>query len=244
MRQAVTTEGLVLRRFDTGEADRVVWLLTPERGRVSAFAAAARRSRRRFAGALEPFTRLSVELVPPSHSDLFRLASAQILDGHIGIRSSLEATACASAASELVATLAVEGPVTDVGRGGYYEILLAYLRRLSLEAVSADDFYRFLMLALDVAGVRPRFAACARCGRTEATDRDRFAPAEGGRLCARCEPRGSGARLLPATLLAALRDFENGGACPLDGRELLWDYVQYQAGKPVKSMGLLQELGL
>jgi DNA repair protein RecO (recombination protein O) len=41
--------GVVLRTVDYGEADRVVTLLTAERGKVSAFARAARASRRRCA---------------------------------------------------------------------------------------------------------------------------------------------------------------------------------------------------
>ena len=30
----------------------------------------------------------------------------------------------------------------------------------------------------------------------------------------------------------------------LEGRQLLWDYAQYHAGRAVKSVALLQELGL
>src|SRR5271170_88315 len=94
--QSLTTEALILRRIDTGETDRVVWLLTPDRGRLSAFAAGARASKRRFAGALEPFTHLSVELTPPRQGDLWRLVDVQTLDAHLTLRGSLDAMACAS----------------------------------------------------------------------------------------------------------------------------------------------------
>ena len=52
---------IVLRTVDYGESDRVVTLLTAERGKLAAFARGARASRRRFGGALEPFTLLAVE---------------------------------------------------------------------------------------------------------------------------------------------------------------------------------------
>ncbi len=245
MGTTATTEALVLRRFDSGEADRVVWLLTPGRGRVSAIAAPARRSQRRFGGALEPFTRLSVELTAPTHGDLFRLIDAEILDGHLGIRASLEATSCASAAVELVAAFSVDGGVPQKGRASHYEVLLAYFRRLSQHPPEGDDLYRFVLMALDVAGVRPRFDACARCGQTEAGDHACFAPGEGGRLCERCRPRSPGARPLPRPLLEALQAFEaSGTGCPPEGRALLCDYAQEQVGKPFKSLELLRELGL
>lgn len=242
--QSLTTEALILRRIDTGEADRVVWLLTPDRGRVSAFAAGARASRRRFAGAIEPFTHLSAQLTPPRRGDLWRLVDVQILDAHVTLRGSLDTLACASAASELMSALAVEG-ATPRGRTGHYEVLLAYLRALAHRPMVANDLYRFLLLALETSGVRPRLATCARCGRSEATASEHFDPAEGGRLCGGCRPRGAGGRPLASPLLRALRSFEAGEAeCPREGRALLWDYTQHHLGKPIKSLSLLRELDL
>ena len=51
-------EAVVLASVDYGEADRVVTLFTRGRGRLTAFAAGARKSKRRFAGALELGTHL------------------------------------------------------------------------------------------------------------------------------------------------------------------------------------------
>ena len=44
------TPAVIVRAVDYGEADRVVTLLTRARGKVSAIARGARKSRRRFAG--------------------------------------------------------------------------------------------------------------------------------------------------------------------------------------------------
>src|SRR3972149_2416273 len=51
-----TTDALILRTYKLGEADRIVVFLTRDRGKKRGVAKHARRSRRRFGGALEPLT--------------------------------------------------------------------------------------------------------------------------------------------------------------------------------------------
>src|SRR5260370_35101557 len=57
-----TTEAIVLRRTDFGEADRILTLFTPSYGKVRAIAKGARRTPSRLAGHLEPFTRTQLLL--------------------------------------------------------------------------------------------------------------------------------------------------------------------------------------
>src|SRR5258707_167240 len=59
-----TTEAIVLRRTDFGEADRILTLFTPSYGKVRAIAKGARRTTSRLAGHLEPFTRTQLLLAP------------------------------------------------------------------------------------------------------------------------------------------------------------------------------------
>src|SRR5215472_3985848 len=51
-----TTDALILRTYKLGELDRIVVFLTRDRGKKRGVAKNARRSRRRFGGALEPLT--------------------------------------------------------------------------------------------------------------------------------------------------------------------------------------------
>ena len=88
MATRLKVEGIVLRTIDYGESDRIVTLLTRERGKLGAYARGARASRRRFAGLLEPFTLLSAELID-RRGDLLGLESASALRAHGGIRSDL-----------------------------------------------------------------------------------------------------------------------------------------------------------
>ena len=57
-----TTEAIVLSRFDLGEADRVLTLITPAGGKLKAIAKGVRRPTSRLGGSLEPFAELTVAL--------------------------------------------------------------------------------------------------------------------------------------------------------------------------------------
>src|ERR687890_893278 len=81
----VKTQAVVLRSIRYGEADRIVHLYTPHRGRVGAIAKGARRSRSRFGGRLEPFFRLNLVL-HEGRSDLLTVTSAETLAPHSALR--------------------------------------------------------------------------------------------------------------------------------------------------------------
>ena len=57
-----TTDAIVLSRFDLGEADRVLTLITPAGGKLKAIAKGIRRPTSRLGGSLEPFAELTVAL--------------------------------------------------------------------------------------------------------------------------------------------------------------------------------------
>jgi DNA repair protein RecO (recombination protein O) len=65
-----TTDALVLRTYPFGEADRLVVFLTRDRGKKRGVAKHARRSRRRFGGALEPMTYGRVSYAEREQRDL------------------------------------------------------------------------------------------------------------------------------------------------------------------------------
>src|SRR5919112_6798685 len=58
MAGSLKTEAVVLRSMRYAEADRILHLYTPHRGRGSAIAKGVRRTRSRFGGRLEPYFRL------------------------------------------------------------------------------------------------------------------------------------------------------------------------------------------
>jgi len=71
--QLHTSDALILRTYDLGESDRIVVFLTRDRGKKRGVAKNARRSRRRFGGALEPMTFGRVGYVERERRELVRL---------------------------------------------------------------------------------------------------------------------------------------------------------------------------
>jgi len=68
-----TADALILRTYTLGESDRIVVFLTRDRGKKRGVAKHARRSRRRFGGALEPLTFGRVGYLEHERRDLVRL---------------------------------------------------------------------------------------------------------------------------------------------------------------------------
>jgi DNA repair protein RecO (recombination protein O) len=79
-----------LRRVEYGESDLVLHLLTETSGRVATVARAARKSQKRFGGALEPFHTLRVRLEERDDKDLMTLREATIATARRRIVSDLD----------------------------------------------------------------------------------------------------------------------------------------------------------
>ena len=77
MATAYAAEAIVLRSFRTGEADRVVHLLTPA-GRVNVIAKGARKTTAKMGARLEPMTRIEA-MIQPGKGDLSTITGAHVL---------------------------------------------------------------------------------------------------------------------------------------------------------------------
>ena len=94
-----TTDAIVLSRFDYGEADRILTLITPGGGKLKAIAKGIRRPTSRIGGSLEPFAELNVLLARGRTFDVV----TQVSVGHawLNLRDSLESAATAWYLAEL-----------------------------------------------------------------------------------------------------------------------------------------------
>jgi DNA repair protein RecO (recombination protein O) len=174
---SLKTEGIVLRSLRYGEADRILHLYTPHRGRVSAIAKGVRRAKSRFGGRLEPFFRLDLVLYE-GRSEMLTVTSAETVAGYPRLREDGAARAC-----EAVARVFDDGDP----HAGVYHLLANELALLDGDPARAGraNALTFRLKLLLAAGFAPQLAACASCGETEHLMG--FSGAAGGVVCAACE---------------------------------------------------------
>ena len=192
------TRAFLLRRTEHGESDLVLALFTEKLGRIPALGRGARRSRKRFGGALEPFHALMVEVDEPGSGELFLLRDATIATTHTTLTSDLGRMDAAGRALSWVRAAAP--PRTEE------PTVWAVLERLMDRLDAAEATNPRLVLAeeglklLAAFGWGLTLSVCVRCGRPCEPGRAAMIDAEkGGLVCRAC----GGGRL---TLSGAARE--------------------------------------
>lgn len=89
MRPAEQTLGIVLKRTNYGEADRIVTLLTKDFGKIQVMAKGVRRERSKLAGGIEPFSISEISIVK-GRGDIDTLTSARLQKHYGNIVKSIE----------------------------------------------------------------------------------------------------------------------------------------------------------
>jgi DNA repair protein RecO (recombination protein O) len=162
---ARAVEAVVLRSFRYGEADRVLHLLTRERGRVGAVAKGVRRTRSRVGGRVEPLSHVEVVL-HAGRGELATVGSVELLDSGEAVRGDPYRLGVALVGVEAVTRLF---PEPDEPNGALFDGLLRFLAVAGeLAPGSAGEPARdpvalgFALKLLALAGWAPRLDACLR----------------------------------------------------------------------------------
>jgi DNA repair protein RecO (recombination protein O) len=178
----VKTDAIVLRSVRFGEADRILHLYTPGRGRLGAIAKGARRTRSRFGGRLEPFSRVRV-VCHEGRGELLTITGVETLDAHARLRDHAATLDSAARACDAVARLfETEDPHPAV-----YNLLANELALLAADATQAGhaNALAFRLKLLVAAGLGPALGGCASCGADEHLVA--YSPPAGGVVCNACE---------------------------------------------------------
>jgi DNA repair protein RecO (recombination protein O) len=249
-RRLYVTDAIVLSRFELGEADRVLTLLTPEYGKIRAIARGIRRQTSRLGGSLEPFAELRIAL---AHGRTFEVVT-QVSVGHawLRMRDSLESAATAWYLAELADRASVEG----TGAETLYRLLRRAYELLEAGMAPSRVARWYEMRLADEIGVRPEVDRCVECDRMlEPTDRFRWVPALGGVLCERhVAPPTQDARIdLSLEALKLLKAYQRMDAEALAGLRLaleverevevaLRDFVRQMLDRDPRSLAFLDEV--
>jgi DNA repair protein RecO (recombination protein O) len=165
-----------------GEADRILHIYTPHRGRVSAIAKGVRRARSRFGGRLEPYFRLTIEL-HEGRGELLTVTGAQTINGYPSLREDARALDAAARACDAVGRLFE----TSEPHPGVFNLLCRQLSLFDGDPTGATraSALAFRLKLLVAAGLAPQLGACACCGEREHLVG--FSGAAGGVVCRSCE---------------------------------------------------------
>jgi len=176
-------QGVVLRTYRLGEADRIVVLVTEHHGKVRAVAKGVRRTASKFGARLEPLSHVAL-LLWQGRSELDIINQAEVIDHFKTIREDLDRVTKGFSLLEVADQLAQERHADK----RLYDMLVGALRALS--NVERDPLLvapAFFMKCLVLEGAGPVLDVCASCGEPEsAVELVAFDLTEGGALCRRC----------------------------------------------------------
>ena len=213
----IKTDGLIIRDINVGEDDRIVTILTRERGIISASARGARRVKSRISTSTRLFCYSDFTLF--KGHEKYIIDDAQPVEFFLGVDKDLERLALAQYFAQLCAALAPQEEPAEL----FLRLMLNALSfikngKRQLPLIKAA----FEMRILTMSGYMPDIVACASCGAYEA-EKMFLDPISGTILCCDCEalipegePNAPGAKVRPELskgALAAMRhmvyaDFE------------------------------------
>jgi DNA repair protein RecO len=185
-----TAEAILLDVVSLHEFDRIVEFLTAEAGRKRGVARGARRKFSRFAGQLQPLSRVRVGWHEKEGRDLVRIDSVELLQSAELLQSSLEGILLGSYLAEHMMVFVQENESEDL----YYRLFSATLDALRDGADHQLVARYFECWVLRLAGVFPAPLDCPGCGRSMVELGAVLDLTEGALFCRDCLDGGPGFR--------------------------------------------------
>ncbi len=226
----------MIARYDHGESDRILRLLTPSRGKVGVIAPRARSPKSPYSG-----LDLGVGLRARwrERGELGRLTEAEVVDPRARLRESYERLAVASYCLELVGAFSREGQPEPKLYG------LAEMALVLLDGLDGGFESAFVAAlegkVLSFAGLCPRLGSCARCG--GALEEATLFSLQSGASHRRCAPDEEGLLVVDPETLRRLEDLRRAPLREAIAGEavedLLYRVVVFQLGRPLRSRALL-----
>ncbi|HEX2466088.1 MAG TPA: DNA repair protein RecO [Thermoanaerobaculia bacterium] len=155
-------EAILLDAIDLHERDRVVTFLTAEWGKKRGVARGARAKYSRFAGQLQPLSKVAVRWFEKEGRELVRIESVELIEPCRSLLEDLEGILLASYLAEHLVCFAQENEDSE----SLYRLLDGTLRWLA-EGVDRDLAARYFEVwVLRLAGIFPPPRECPVCGRS------------------------------------------------------------------------------
>jgi DNA repair protein RecO (recombination protein O) len=173
------SEALILRTYPFHEADLLVTLFTRTEGKLRGVAKAAKRSKRRFGGALEPLTHVTAHWEEKEKQELVRLDSCDIISSPLTHEVTYPRVVALSYVAEVIDQLLPDREPND----DIFRLTLAVVYQLRSGPVWLPLTY-FDLWIVRLIGLLPDLNACVMCGEALNGSRAYFHPLADGLLCA------------------------------------------------------------
>ncbi|GAA3584516.1 DNA repair protein RecO [Klugiella xanthotipulae] len=235
-------EAVVLRTHKLGESDRIVTMLSRDRGQIRAVAKGVRRTASKFGARLEPFMVADIQFFEGRTLDT--ITQAETLGAYGGnIAADFDRYAVANVMVETAERLTTE----DEPARQQYLLLVGALRSLARgehpPGLTRDSY---LLRALSLAGWAPNFSECVRCGGELPAAHGggtALVVQLGGTVCDACAPPGSPRMsaetiALLGTLLAGEwgRAKAHGEGTRAQARGFVSAYTQWHIERGIRSL--------
>jgi DNA repair protein RecO (recombination protein O) len=242
------TDAIILRRSDFGEADRLLTVYTPERGKLRLLAKGVRKTTSRKAGHVELFMLTNLLIAQGRTWDI--ISQAEIVEAYRGLREDLDKTGHTYYTAELLDRFTEEH---DPNRP-LFELLaltLAHLEHIDDPFIILRYFELHL---LSLTGFQPQLHFCVTCQEAlEPVDNNYFHLVDGGALCPTHGQMRPNAESLPLPVLKVLRflqteSWEKAATLQLTPKTrqqvetLLHDYITFLLERQLKSVDFLRKL--
>jgi DNA repair protein RecO (recombination protein O) len=172
------SEAIVLRTYPLREADLLVTLFTRLEGKVHGVARSAKKSKRRFGGALEPLTYVLAYYEDRERQELARLDSCDVLESPLASEVTYPRAVALGHVAELLDELLPDREAND----DVFRLTLSILAALRGNEIWMPLTY-FELWMTRLMGYLPDFSECIVCGRALNGSRAFFHALADGLMC-------------------------------------------------------------
>src|SRR6201993_1104570 len=173
------SEAIVLRTYPLRESDLLVTLFTRLEGKVKGVARSAKKSKRRFGGALEPLTYVRAFYDDRERQELVRLDSCEVIESPMASEIGYPRAVALGHIAELLDELLPDHEANDA----IFRLTLSVLQVMTGAEIWMAVTYFDLWLTRLV-GFLPELTECVVCGRNLNGDRAYFHALADGLMCA------------------------------------------------------------
>ena len=153
------SEAIVLRTYPLREADLLVTLFTRAEGKIKGVARAAKKSKRRFGGALEPLTWVRMYYDDREGQELARLDSCEILESPLSTRVDFPRVVALEHVAETLDELLPDREANDA----IFRLAISVLHQLRSGSIWMPLTY-FQLWLVRLVGFLPELSECLACG--------------------------------------------------------------------------------